>query len=573
MDRKRHERTATATALAVLFTIIMTFAAVNPGYGEIIPGDRRITWDPGIPGGIPDRTTICANVKNAPYYAVGNGVADDTNAIQNAINNCPAGQVVYLPQGTYRTTRELVISKGIVLRGDGPARTKIKGAGSGSTGYIIGMRGPGVAVVGIPVLSGSAKGSKTITLSDASTLRIGDYIMVDQLNNPAFVNIGTCTYCSRDNGARAVRQITKITNKSGNTLTLDSPLAMTFSSQFKPEAVKITSGSQCEYAGVEDLYVERVSGGEGNILSSKCNYAWIKNIESFNVIGEHIEIVSSYRNVVRDSYIHHSQSFGSTGEGYGVSLRFGTSDALVENNIFYYLRHSMLTQGAGPGNVFGYNYSDRMFEDRYPDTQFLMADMVSHAAHPFMTLWEGNKGSRISEDNVHGSASHNTYLRNYVDAESKGERQTIANGRHPVVVQANNTTINLVGNIFGLPGDTGSYEAAGITCSNSNKYVYKLGYTGDGDCDPAGNDPNVKATILRHGNYDYITNSVYWDPNIPDHNLPGSYYLSAKPAFFGAKRWPAYGPDLAPMLGILPAEERFQVIMSGGKVPSPPVLR
>src|SRR5208283_1753142 len=41
------------------------------------------------------------NVKNAPYNAQGNGVADDTAAIQSAVNACSAGDIVYLPAGTY----------------------------------------------------------------------------------------------------------------------------------------------------------------------------------------------------------------------------------------------------------------------------------------------------------------------------------------------------------------------------------------------------------------------------------------------------------------------------------------
>ena len=33
-------------------------------------------------------------------------------------------------------------------------------------------------------------------------------------------------------------------------------------------------------------------------------------------------------------------------------------------------------------------------------------------------------------------------------------------------------------------------------------------------------DPNVAATLLRHGNYDYVTNSVMWDPGIPITTFP-----------------------------------------------------
>src|SRR2546426_8485251 len=79
--------------------------------GDIIPADRRTAWNPGIPGGIPSRTTICATVDAAAY---GDGSTDATAAIQSAIDGCPEGQVVLLPAGDRKSTRlnssHLVIS-------------------------------------------------------------------------------------------------------------------------------------------------------------------------------------------------------------------------------------------------------------------------------------------------------------------------------------------------------------------------------------------------------------------------------------------------------------------------------
>jgi len=92
---------------------------------NLIPDDRRIIWNPGIPGGIPNRTTIFANVKNSPYNAVGDGVHDDTSAIQQAITACPTGQGVYIPPGAYRTSGSLNIGRFKTVRGAGPAQTKI----------------------------------------------------------------------------------------------------------------------------------------------------------------------------------------------------------------------------------------------------------------------------------------------------------------------------------------------------------------------------------------------------------------------------------------------------------------
>lgn len=65
---------------------------------------------------------IWYNVKDPAYGAKGDGLNDDTTAIQAAINAAGAagGGTVYFPAGTYRTTSTLTISSfGVVLQGAG----------------------------------------------------------------------------------------------------------------------------------------------------------------------------------------------------------------------------------------------------------------------------------------------------------------------------------------------------------------------------------------------------------------------------------------------------------------------
>ncbi len=64
------------------------------------------------------------NVKD--FGAVGDGVTDDTAAIQAAIDSAPDGKTVFFPSGTYRATSQISIdTKGIRLVGDGLKRTSI----------------------------------------------------------------------------------------------------------------------------------------------------------------------------------------------------------------------------------------------------------------------------------------------------------------------------------------------------------------------------------------------------------------------------------------------------------------
>lgn len=84
----------------VLLWAIPLPAQTAPPWSGIIDPSRTIDWSNAeIPGGIPDRTTLCTTINAAIY---GNGTTNATTTIQNALNSCPANPVAYLPAGTYR---------------------------------------------------------------------------------------------------------------------------------------------------------------------------------------------------------------------------------------------------------------------------------------------------------------------------------------------------------------------------------------------------------------------------------------------------------------------------------------
>lgn len=56
------------------------------------------------------------------FGAVGDGVANDTAAIQAAIAACPQGGAIYIPNGTYNINNELIIDKAMTIYGEGPGK-------------------------------------------------------------------------------------------------------------------------------------------------------------------------------------------------------------------------------------------------------------------------------------------------------------------------------------------------------------------------------------------------------------------------------------------------------------------
>jgi hypothetical protein len=80
-------------------------------------------------------------------------------------------------------------------------------------------------------------------------------------------------------------------------------------------------------------------------------------------------------------------------------------------------------------------------------------------------------------------------------------------------------------------------------------------------------DLDVAATLLRHGNFDYVTNSVVWDPGFADHDLPDSLYRTERPDWWCQETpWPPIGPDVVGYHNKIPAQRRFE-----GLPCSPPV--
>ncbi|MFE2407134.1 glycosyl hydrolase family 28-related protein [Kitasatospora sp. NPDC059408] len=80
----------------------------SPASGSVLTSDAAGNASWKAPG------TDAISVKPA---AKGDGTTDDTTAIQATLNSATAGQVVYLPGGTYRTSAPLTIPPGVALTG------------------------------------------------------------------------------------------------------------------------------------------------------------------------------------------------------------------------------------------------------------------------------------------------------------------------------------------------------------------------------------------------------------------------------------------------------------------------
>jgi len=192
----------------------------------------------------------------------------------------------------------------------------------------------------------------------------------------------------------------------------------------------------------------------------------------------------------------------------------------------------------------GYNY---VYETFNTDLAYAISAYYGcHGAHPYMNLWEGNVGNEFHTDFYWGSSSHQTLFRNFFN----GVDPNVTQNRKAISLDSHSQSNNVVGNVLGSSGITWTYELT--TTNYSDRTIYRLGYPGIGNnfitgtnppaTDAGAYDTHTKSTLLRHGNYDFATKSIVWDPTVTDHTLPNSLYLTSKPAWFGNRPWPPFDP-------------------------------
>lgn len=483
---------------------------------QIIPENRRVDWSiAGLHGEIPDPGTI-VNVLN--FGAVNNGTADNKDAVVDAINSLggEAG-VVYFPAGVYMFQSGFSVNNNVILRGDGPQSSLLMFL------FFAGQNAINVSGTGgsaeVEITSGNQMGSTQITVSNSSAFSAGDYAEIAQDN-------GSWDTHPIDWAVRVVGQIVKITEINGNIITIENPLRLDYDLSLSLTISKINPITN---VGIEDLGIETVldAGGAGNNISySYAAECWIKNIESNKSVGSHIYIGNSTNIEIRDSYIYDAFTFTGVGtRGYGLTLSHHTGECLIENNIFRFLRHSMMVKAGANGNVFGYNYSIEPNRVEYPFNGG--GDISLHGHYPYSNLFEGNIVQNIMPDHAWGpNGPYNTLFRN------RAELYGIYITTDTVDVTKTTSKQNFVGNEI----------------TNTNTFMGQYTLNGEDHFTYAN---NVRGTINPAGTDDLTDNS---------------YYLTSAPSFWNISgNWPSIGTPIALNSGSIPAKERYIDMISGVK--------
>jgi parallel beta-helix repeat protein len=552
--------------------------ASNP----IIPDSRLAAWIPnvntGVPGGIPYRTDIGATVDAAIY---GNGNIDATAAIGAAIDACLPGKVVYIPAGTYRINGNIArpYARQITIRGAGMGRTILKG--NATKMITLGDSDWPRPTGGLAIISGASKGSTTIT-ADASSVRTGNLVRIEQDNQPYVI-----TSWAPQTNTRSLSATFRVTAKTATTVTVSPEIPFTF--DLNPTLVQYSIPPLVN-TGIEDLTLD----GDG-IAGFPIEFygawgCWVRGVEILRSVSRQIFVYNFVNGEIRDNYIH--DVIGGGPDHEGIDLYEDCSFNLIENNILYNGGFPGITlgdsKGGCVGNVIGYNF---VYAANTSSPAMAGADIcVSHGPHNSFNLVEGNIAGGLLSDGYFGSTSHTTVLRNWLTAT----HPTATDNLIAVNLGRWNNYFSLVGNVLGSSTfSTAGLYAPEIIFGYNQHVIYKLGFPNLGNNyysltwgpttppdyrfqasnnNPGGQlqelDLNVKTTLLRHGNFDYLTATTKWDPAISNQTIPASVYYKSKPSWWPPDvAFPPIGPDLNPMNGVNPAYKRFKAMGTGWSSP------
>jgi len=528
-------------------------------FAEIIPPDRLMAWGPGVPGGIAQRATVGAAVDAVKY---GTGATDASNAIGAAIDACPAGQVVFIPAGTYRIDNRIYRAGAntITIRGAGTGATILKAGAAISQMLLLGSSDWPRPTSGAAITAGATKGSTVLTLGSATGFTTGKLVRIEQDDLPYVISRD-----APDVNNRLLSAVFKATAVTPTTVTVTPPLPFTFVNS--PRLVQYSIGPIAG-AGVEDLTLDADSLCGIPLQFEQAWGCWVKNVEVKNSTSRQIFFTCFSAGEVRHNFAHDVIGGGPNHEG--LDFYQDCSFNLIEDNITYNGGFPGIilgdSKGGCTGNVIAYNFC---YAANVGDPSMAGMDIsVSHGPHNLMNLVEGNIAGGMGSDGYFGSTSHITVVRNWFTAT----HPTAADNLIAVNVGRWNTFFNLVGNILGTSSFAGSglfqpenpfgYQTP-VICKLGFPNMGNNGFTGAwGPSTPpsyvgqaahqAGTnslqelDLNVKATMVRHGNYDYLNKSIAWDAAIEDRTIPVSYFRTVKPAFFGNLAWPPFDPASPP---------------------------
>lgn len=278
--------------------------------------------------------------RSAPADYICDGVADQTE-IQSAITAALAAgsTTVHIKEGTYNCTAGLDFNgaiNGFVFEGEGQGVTKLIFSQTGDDPGLAFGRGNSTGS-DLVLASNAVKGDRTIALVNASTLAVGDWILLKSLAVADTESAGKC-----------IGEMLQITAKATNTITVHDVVKDDYLTADTAAVVEVTMLSNITLRDMSlSLPLDRVAGSSA-LSTGFVDFRFVSNLTVERVeIGPAyhscIQLRSCVNVVISDSYFHDMQEPLSANLRYGIWVANASQDVTIHGCKFRGVRHSVTT--------------------------------------------------------------------------------------------------------------------------------------------------------------------------------------------------------------------------------------
>ncbi|MFC2127098.1 T9SS type A sorting domain-containing protein [Bacteroidota bacterium] len=302
--------------LFILGSVLLTQAQVKE---SSLWGPNGVNWDPA--GRLPDFSYAGYKSSNeslpdiaivsdlSTTNAMPDDAIDDTAALQNLINqqaNLPRNKrgAIFIPKGRWVIDNQLELNvSGVVLRGEVDSNGKplttfyFPDGTTSKTAYHISMKGSFKRIDVGSVTSNVAQGSNEFGVVSGNTLRVGDFIQLEQ-KDPSDDSFSSYLHGNIDNMGVSTKDLfihptifywyAYVTAVNGNNITFDRPLPVEIRSAWSPYVRKMNMEATISEMGIENIsfvcnndtaFVHNDYVGFRILELSEVINCWVKNVE------------------------------------------------------------------------------------------------------------------------------------------------------------------------------------------------------------------------------------------------------------------------------------------------------
>lgn len=282
---------------------------------------------------IEDKLRDVVSVKD--FGAVGDGVADDTDAIKDAIAAAVASTPAKLvfPAGTYKCTGSLGIyfASDLIIDGQG-ATLDFSTVSVGANIKLLAFEGTSEAA--LTLTSNAAAAQKTVAVNSA-TLAAGDFVKI--YSDSVWDSLRTSSKYGELNFIKDI--------PTGSSVTLTNDLASNYNTAASAKIEKLNPVRNIVVNGLKFVGPSGDDIIKALVFKNGINCI-VNGISSFDIDNVHVQLFDCTFSGVFNSFFQESNAASTA---YGTSFADATQDCIAMGNTYTDVRHSLSTNNTSGG--------------------------------------------------------------------------------------------------------------------------------------------------------------------------------------------------------------------------------